>query len=153
MDVVQRKSGFTLMELLIVIALIGILGSMAVTGSQRYSATANGAAAKQFLLEIASVQHQYFMANNGNGFASELILFGGDACSSSVGLIKGPDNVCTFYTFRSVPINSERTAVTLGAYPRAGMQSGNVSNLMIDRHGQRLSNCNGTPVVCSGPTW
>ncbi len=69
MDVRRRTSGFTLLEILIVIAIIGILASIGYPSYQQYIVKANRAAAQQFLLEAASVQQQYLLANNGNGYA------------------------------------------------------------------------------------
>ena len=88
MDVVRRKSGFTLVEILIVITIIGVLVSIAYPSYQQYIVKANRAATQQFLLEAASVQHQYFLANNGKGYAHE------DAINS---LVSTSSNVSTYY--------------------------------------------------------
>ena len=155
MDVLRRKSGFTLVEVLIVITIIGILASIAYPSYQQYVVKANRAAAQQFLLEAASVQHQYFLANNGNGFASEVVLFGGanDGCLHPGGLIKAPVNFCTFYRVRSFPSDGGSTMRLRAISDKGGVQHGDVNNLMINTDGQRLSNCStGDAASCAG-TW
>ena len=86
MDVRRRRSGFTLVEILIVITIIGILASIAYPSYQQYIVKANRAAAQQFLLEAASVQHQYFLANNGNGYANQAALIGPSALLSAAAM-------------------------------------------------------------------
>ncbi|MFQ3353560.1 MAG: type IV pilus assembly protein PilE [Arenicella sp.] len=99
MDVRQHTSGFDLVEILIVITIIGILASIAYPSYQQYIVKANRAAAQQFLLEAASVQHQYFLANNGNGYANQEALIGPNA------LLSTPSNVSNHYGI-SVALNA-----------------------------------------------
>ncbi|HZP92724.1 MAG TPA: type IV pilin protein [Burkholderiales bacterium] len=53
--------GFTLIELMIVVAIIGILASIAYPGYQRYVQRANRAAAQQFMLDLSSREQQYLL--------------------------------------------------------------------------------------------
>lgn len=52
----MKKSGFSLVELLVVIVILGILLALVTPSYRQYQITANRAAAKSFLLEIVSRQ-------------------------------------------------------------------------------------------------
>ena len=118
MDVRRYHIGFTLIELLIVVAIIGILASMAYPSYQQYIVKGNRAAAQQFLLEAASVQHQYFLANNGNGYANQATLLGSSA------LLSTPGRVASYYTITSLPLTETSSATfTVTATPvNSGIQ-------------------------------
>ena len=58
-----KRSGFTLIELMIVVVIIGILLSIAVPAYSEYIRRAHRAAAQQFLLEVAQRQEQYLLDN------------------------------------------------------------------------------------------
>ena len=55
--------GFSLIELMIVVALIGLLTAIAIPAYSQYVIRANLAAAKSFLLEVASRQEQFLIGN------------------------------------------------------------------------------------------
>ncbi len=56
-----RTRGFTLIELMIVVLILGVLASLAVTTYTRYVVKTNRAAAAAVLLGIANRQEQYFL--------------------------------------------------------------------------------------------
>ena len=132
MDVRRRTSGFTLVEILIVITIIGVLASIAYPSYQQYVVKANRAAAQQFLLEAASVQHQYFLANNGNGYATQTTLIGAS------GLLSTPSNVSSYYDITSAPTTETTTATfTITATPVTGGMQSDDSTLSINNIGSK----------------
>ena len=56
-----RTKGFSLIELMIAIAIIGVLLRLALPGYQKYVARTNRTEATQFLVDLANRQQQYLM--------------------------------------------------------------------------------------------
>lgn len=64
--------GFSLVELLVTVAIIGLLTAIAIPGYNQYLIKANQSAAKSVLLDIASRQEQYLMTNGTYGTLVQL---------------------------------------------------------------------------------
>ena len=56
-----KRGGFTLSELMIVVAIIGVLAAIGLPSYDRYIIRSNRAVAKQFILSVASKQEQYLL--------------------------------------------------------------------------------------------
>lgn len=68
---IKRTAGFSLMEMMIVVAIIGILAAIALPSYQRYVTQANRSAAQQFLVEVANRQQQFLLDNRQ--YSSDLV--------------------------------------------------------------------------------
>jgi type IV pilus assembly protein PilE len=64
--------GFTLIEVMITVAIIAILAAIALPSYQQYVIRANRSAAQGVMLDIANRQQQYFIANRVYADDSEL---------------------------------------------------------------------------------
>lgn len=60
---VRKQCGFTLIELMITIAIVAILAGIAIPSYQQYVIRAARAAAQSEMLDIANREQQYFLAN------------------------------------------------------------------------------------------
>lgn len=61
----RRSSGFTLIELMITVAILAILASIALPSYQRYVVRSKRSAAQAQMLDIANRQQQFLIANRG----------------------------------------------------------------------------------------
>ena len=68
----KRNLGFSLIELMIVVAVIAILASIALPSYQQYIIRSNRAHAQAQMMDIASRQQQYFLASRAYGTLEDL---------------------------------------------------------------------------------
>jgi type IV pilus assembly protein PilE len=131
--------GFTLIELMVCVAIMALLVSLAYPSYQQYVIKANRAAAQQFLMDAASVQHQYLLANNGEGYASETVLYGatGNGCNSAGGLISAPNRVCDFYEVKNILGDGSDTFI-VRAIPIAGKMQNEDGTLEVHHDGEKV---------------
>ncbi|SEQ85738.1 type IV pilus assembly protein PilE [Azotobacter beijerinckii] len=85
----KKKRGFTLIELMITVAIVAILAAIAYPSYQQYVIRGNRAAAQAQMMDIASRQQQFLLANRA--YASKTALE-----SSGYSL---PSDVAARYTY------------------------------------------------------
>jgi len=59
----KTRKGFTLIELIVAVAIVGILASIAIPSYREYVIRGNRRAAQAAMMEIATRQQQFFVAN------------------------------------------------------------------------------------------
>mgnify|MGYP001615938919 CR=1 FL=1 len=75
------KKGFTLLELLLVVAIIGILSSVILTALATARNRANDAKVKAHLSQAKAAAEIYSEINNGYGSANVSVVTGGTSCT------------------------------------------------------------------------
>lgn len=94
----RRASGFTLIEMMIVVAIIAILSMIGIPSYNSYVTRAKRAVAKQFMLTIASKQEQYML--DARQYATNID--NGSIAGGKLNLVTPPE-VIHHYTFSLDP--------------------------------------------------
>lgn len=140
----RRKTGFTLIELMIVVAILGILMSIAVPAYNEYIRRGHRATAQQFLLDIAQRQEQYLLDNRQY---ATILGPGAGGLGMTV-----PGDVATYYNapdFTGVNNAATPPSFVLFMSPRAGTMASD-GNLVVNNNAQKWRDTNGDNVYTSG---
>lgn len=124
----MKKNGFTLIEILIVITIIGILASIAIPNYQDSVRKSKRAEAQKHLLELANYMERTFTENNSYI----------EATIAASGIIN--DN----YTFTNPIPDLSVTKYTLTAVPKGAQASDTCGTLTLKQTGQKgaaISRC------------
>jgi len=81
----QREKGFTLIELMVVIAVIGVLAVIAIPTYRDYMLRGHRTEAKNMLLDVASRQEQYFTDNKTYTTSMIALGYGADPTPTEAG--------------------------------------------------------------------
>lgn len=139
----KKNSGFTLIEVLIVVAILGILMSIAVPAYSEYIRRAHRAAAQQFLLDVAQREEQYLLDNRQ--YASFL-----GAVAGGLGMVV-PADISPYYDGPTFVVNNLATppSFLLFMSPKAGKMSGD-GNLVVNNATQKWRDTNGDNTYTAG---
>jgi len=122
-----RVAGFTLIELMITVAIIAVLAAIGYPSYTRYIARANRSAAESFMLEVTSRQERYLL--DARQYAADLATLG----------MTVPDTVSPNYTVSITNVTATPPGYVVQAAPIGG-QAGNDANcgtLTIDGTGAK----------------
>ena len=122
----HSTKGFTLIELMVVVAIVGVLAMIAYPSYSQFVIKGNRAAAQSYLMDIAQRQQLYF--NDARSFAA-------DAGSLSM---TAPERVAKNYTVAIATDASLPPTFLITATPKAGTRQVRDGNLSIDNTGEKL---------------
>jgi type IV pilus assembly protein PilE len=120
-------TGFTLIEVMIVVVIVDVLTLVAYPSYQSYIIKANRAEAKSYLMDVAQKQQLYL--NDTRAYADE------DELDSTI-----PDRVADNYDIAPFDLStiSPLPLFTITATPKAGSRQVGDGNLSISNTGEKL---------------
>lgn len=124
----KQQRAFTLVELMITVAIIAILAAIAIPSYTQYMRQARRADARAMLLQAAQWMERYRSENNGS-YANAVL---------PTGFSRSPDAGDAMYNIALT--NLAAGAYTLNAVPTSLMSSDECGNLTIDNTGLKTAN-------------
>jgi type IV pilus assembly protein PilE len=130
----KRHTGFTLIELMITVAVIAILAAIAYPSYTSYIVRSNRAAAQGYMLEVSGLQQRYLL--DARTYAPDL-----PTLNTTV-----PANVAPTYTIATTPTAGPPVGFTVTATPINAQASRDTAcgTLTVDQAGTKSASGAGT---------
>ena len=124
----QRASGFTLIELMITVAVIGILAAIAYPSYINYLIHASRSAAQSFMMDVTNKEEQYLLDSR------TYLAVANNSAFSNLGLTV-PTEVSSFYTITVASATS--STYTVQAVPISGTRQASDGTLTLAQDGTK----------------
>ena len=139
MSSIRPAKGFTLIELMIAVAIVGILTTIAYPSYRNYVVRSSRSAAQTELLQLANLQEKIYL--NSNSYAVSVTAAYNGRDDGGLGKINGTTDDGK-YTLTIAPNATPTQTYVITATPVAGgMQAGD-GNITISSNGTRLHDGN-----------
>src|SRR4051812_4646840 len=126
----RKHRGFTLIEILIVVAIVAILAAIAFPSYQNYLRKGRRADAQTFIMDVANREQQYLL--DARAYAT------GSGALTSLG-VTTPSSVSTYYTV-SVAAGAATPSFVITAAPITGTPQATDGSLTLDNNGAKTLN-------------
>lgn len=123
-----RHSGFTLVELMIVVVVVGILGAVAFPSYQDHLRKGRRAATQAYLMDLAMRQQQYLIDNRSYA-----------TTASALGYTTVPTDVSSYYTAAITTADGPPPTFSIAATPQGTQASDSCGTLSINSAGTKSS--------------
>jgi type IV pilus assembly protein PilE len=125
--------GFTLIELMVAVAIVAILATIALPSYRNYMVRSSRAAAQAELMDLASLQEKIFL--NSNAYTGDVAA--GYTGNATGGLGKTSGTTKDGYYTITASVGTGSTTYTLTAAPIAGGRQDGDGSLSITESGKR----------------
>jgi len=127
----SNAKGFTLIELMITVVIIGILTMIAIPQYGQYVIRGNRAAAEAFMMDVANREKQYLL--DARSYTANLALTDPTPNLS----MTVPTNVSKYYTITITPVAGPPPSYTITATPVVGSKQAGDGTLTLDDLGNK----------------
>lgn len=107
----KLQKGFSLIEVMVVVAIIGILAAIAMPSYQSYVVKGNRAAAQAFMMDVASREKQYLL--DARAYTNSLVTLG----------VTAPTEVSRNYSNITITVGAVPPTFTITATPTSAQQT------------------------------
>ena len=113
----SKQKGFSLIELMIAVVIVGVLAAVAFPSYQNYIVKSNRAAAQAFMVDAASREKQYLLdarsyvaVADNSGFSALGMTVPGDVSKHYAVAISAPAGTPPSFIITATPTSSQQTA-------------------------------------------
>jgi len=132
----RTQNGFTLIELMVTVVIVGILAAVAIPSYSSYVVRASRSAAQTQLLALAALQEKIYLNSNSYAYSVTNAYNGTSGANNGLGKTSGTTDDGK-YTI-SLDITAASQTYTLTAAPVVGSAQAGDGNLSIDQSGRKL---------------